>query len=433
MLRQVPFPVLLLVAVLAGAARAEIVELANGGAVEGKVVRVGEVLRVELGSGSVIYLKESEVAAIRPGSWKEDYAARRAALGPRDAEGRYQLAIWCARKGLNAESEAEIRAALAIDPAHRLARARLDGLEESRRQAQARSQAAAEAKAQPATPVLVQAPVELPPEENLADGLSRQQGAHCLAVCDGSAELARRVARIGEEVVADFARVFNLPPESAGLRGFRVRIRYHLQDDSWQEACRRECGAGDGFYNNISRTCHVRGRGTETISVSVLQTIRHEVTHALAFQALGAAGHCRWFNEVLATAMEGSGEDGLGDVKRSARPCFLNEKVAGQLQVADLLASQFGGELSLADYTRAWAFGHFIFYGEAGAKEQPRKAAFLALLADARTWGADLDKAFDRQFPDRAALEAAWREHVKSILPKIQPPRSREIILNIQH
>jgi hypothetical protein len=431
MIRQVPFLALLLAAGLAGAARAEIVELANGGSVEGKAVRVGEVLRVELGSGSVIYLKASEVAAIRPGSWKDDYAARRAALGRQDAEGRYQLAIWCARKGLNAESEAEIRAALAIAPGHSLARARLDSLEEARRQTEARAKAAAQAAAQ--TPVPVPAPAELPPEENASDGLARHQGAHCLAVCDGSAELARRLARMGDEVVADFTRVFNLPPESAGLRAFRVRIRYHQGAESWQEACRKEAGAGDGFYNNISRTCHVRGHGTETISVSVQQTIRHEVTHALAFQVLGVAGHCRWFNEVLATVMEGLGEDGLGEVNRSARPWFLSGKVVEKLKVADLLASKFGGKLSLADYTRAWAFAHFIFYGEAGAKEQPRKRAFLALLADARTWGADLDKAFDRQFPDRQALEAAWREHVKGILPRIRPPAAREVTIDIQH
>jgi len=419
--RQVPFPFVVLglaaglVAASAGA-RADIVELANGGTFQGEVTRQGGLVRVQTESGSVLAFEEAQVREVRKGGWKEEYARRRAELKPGDAEARYRLAFWCAAKRLPAEQEAELRAALAADPAHRFARERLSALESPR--------------AEPAGG----------PAPTVPGGPGEHQTAHVRATTDGGGELARQVAGIAEGAVEDFARVCELGADSAALKGFRVSVRYYTRKSDYEEARGRAgAGGGSGFFNPGADDCHICGEsGAGQLNIVVRQAIRHEVAHALALRVLGLRARRAWLNETLATLMEGAGEDGLGGGMEWSRLFVLGrgpQRVT--LALDDLLKSGFSGEETLRDYARAWSFAHFVFYGEDARKRaalpaprgepdrapgaapgQTRKQVFLEMLAESRAGRpeADVEAIFRKHFPDQAALEAAWQEHVRKLV-----------------
>jgi hypothetical protein len=421
MVRQVHFLTagLVLGLAAAAAARADIVELTNGGSFQGQVTRQGGMVRVETETGSVLAFEEAQVREVRRGGWREEYLRRRDAQKPGDAEARYRLALWCGAKHLPAEQEAELRATLAADPAHRFARERLAALEAARAETGGSSTA-------------IQAAPAGPPAEH--------QSAHVRAAADGGEALARQVAEIAEGAVEDFARRFELGADSRALARFRVAVRLYGRKSDYEEARRRAgSGGGSGFFDPRSDDCHIcAGGGAGPLNIAVRQAIRHEVAHALAVRVLGIAAHRAWLAETLASLMEGAGDDGLGGGMEWSRLYVLGrgpEKVT--LTVEDLLKADFSGEGTLRDYARAWSFAHFIFFGEDARKKaemlasrregereagaalaKTRKEIFLEMLADIAAGGhrADVEAIFRRHFPDQAALEAAWQEHARKLV-----------------
>jgi len=424
MARQVTFPALVLAASLAAAAavaRADIVELTNGGTFEGEVTGDVDMVRVRTASGSVLEFERFQVREVRKGGWREEYLRRREASTSATAEARYQLALWCSGKGLAAEHEAELRAALAADPAHPFARGRLDALKIAR-----------EPPAPPAPP---------PPEAVavVPGALVEVKTEHATVTADGGEELARKVAEIAEGAVADFARVFELPADARGLKSFQVPVRYYAKKSDYLEARRAAGGGGGNGFFSMLNGCHVSCESDNgQLTIVTRQSIRHEVAHAMAIGVLGIGIHRPWLAEALATAMEGSEEDGLGGGMVWTRLFVLGRgQEQTDLTVSDLLKTGSDGKVSLADYGRAWSFAHFIFYGEDARRKadllasrrapdreagaalgKTRKETFLSMLADIRAQGlkADVEAIFDKHFPDRPALEAAWQSHVKTLI-----------------
>ncbi len=115
-------------ALAAAAARADVVRLKNGRALEGKAERHedGSVTLALAGGGTLTLSREQVVEIELAPTPEEQYATRKSALPPGNAEARFGLGKWCLTKGLSTQAKEEFRAALAIDPDHAGAREALN-------------------------------------------------------------------------------------------------------------------------------------------------------------------------------------------------------------------------------------------------------------------------------------------------------------------
>ena len=98
--------------------RADVVVLKNGGKIEGRVVEKGTVIEVHVGAGKTVVPK-SEIARIQRGAVTTDeYEKRKGALRPDDAEGLYQLGLWCRKSGLADQADAAFADVMKLKPNH---------------------------------------------------------------------------------------------------------------------------------------------------------------------------------------------------------------------------------------------------------------------------------------------------------------------------
>ncbi|MBM4036964.1 MAG: hypothetical protein FJ290_00495 [Planctomycetes bacterium] len=115
-----------LMALAVGKARGDVVHLRSGGKVEGAIVsRTASEVVVQTAAGKVT-LKAAEVARIEVKASPLDvYRQMAAKVKEDDADGRYQLGLWCQDQKLFREARGEFERAIALDPNHKGARAKL--------------------------------------------------------------------------------------------------------------------------------------------------------------------------------------------------------------------------------------------------------------------------------------------------------------------
>lgn len=101
---------------------ADIVHLRGGRTIEGLVIEYPDSVEIEGRNGSVT-VPRAQIESIEKKQipWLE-YENRHAELKKDDAEGHYQLAVYCKEHGLKLEADAEFRAAVAANPDHEGAR-----------------------------------------------------------------------------------------------------------------------------------------------------------------------------------------------------------------------------------------------------------------------------------------------------------------------
>jgi len=117
--------VFLTIAATAAASLADTVTLKSGQVFEGRVVETQDKVTVFLPYGTIAFYKE-EVTSITYGPTPaEAYKERASKVAADDAEGHYQLGLYCQEKKLVAEAQAEFEKAVAADPNHAGARAKL--------------------------------------------------------------------------------------------------------------------------------------------------------------------------------------------------------------------------------------------------------------------------------------------------------------------
>lgn len=141
--KPLPFVLMGLLAVAGGSARGEVLELKNGGHIEGKLLNPKEsprqkyVLEVS-GGGRVTFDKSQVREVVRQNEAKEEYEKKRHTSAD-NVEGQMELAVWCREHHLNAERDRHLKRVLELDPEHAQAHlmlnhVRVGGVWRSRRQ-----------------------------------------------------------------------------------------------------------------------------------------------------------------------------------------------------------------------------------------------------------------------------------------------------------
>lgn len=117
-----------LAAFVANPALADIVHMKDGRQIEGKVIendpKKPEIkIRVK---GIVQSLKRTDVAKVEVKATKEDvYEEKSKALAAGDAQGHFELGLWCQTEGLTAQAKKAFQQAIKVDPDHEGARTAL--------------------------------------------------------------------------------------------------------------------------------------------------------------------------------------------------------------------------------------------------------------------------------------------------------------------
>jgi hypothetical protein len=124
-MKRFSLPVLLVVVLLAAAARADRVHLKNGRTLEGEVTDRGDKIDIKMAIGSTTVSKDDVESIESEKGAAIEYQEKAAALAADDAEGHFQLVRWCQERGLKDEARAELLKVIATSPDHAGARALL--------------------------------------------------------------------------------------------------------------------------------------------------------------------------------------------------------------------------------------------------------------------------------------------------------------------
>jgi hypothetical protein len=110
-------------------ARADVIELATGGQLEGKVVQSTEEdksnFTIDLAVGGQLTIPRSQVARINTSSEADAEYQKLARTAPDTAEAHWKLAEWCRQHKLQADYQRHLERILELDPNHKEARAAL--------------------------------------------------------------------------------------------------------------------------------------------------------------------------------------------------------------------------------------------------------------------------------------------------------------------
>jgi len=111
---------------LAPAARGDVLELNNGGRIEGHIVESPDAdkrtFTIELTGGGRITIPRTQVARVESTSEAEAEYAELARTSPDTVEAHWKLAEWCRERKLRNESQRHLKQILELDPNHEQAR-----------------------------------------------------------------------------------------------------------------------------------------------------------------------------------------------------------------------------------------------------------------------------------------------------------------------
>lgn len=102
--------------------QADIIVLKNGGRLEGKAAERGNEVHVTQPNGTMVIQSSDVKQIIRATTKAEVYQQLQSMLDPNDAEGHYQLALWCQENSLPQYHRSELRSVLLANPDHEKAR-----------------------------------------------------------------------------------------------------------------------------------------------------------------------------------------------------------------------------------------------------------------------------------------------------------------------
>lgn len=108
-------------------ANADEFELADGRKLEGTIVReLGPLVSIKLVDGTIVTIEKSQIKNQKTTQTAfGEYILKRDKTAKTDPKAQYELALWCADKGLNPQATLHLKAVISLEPHHIAARERL--------------------------------------------------------------------------------------------------------------------------------------------------------------------------------------------------------------------------------------------------------------------------------------------------------------------
>lgn len=469
------FAVLVAGLLISGAAFADVVHLKEGGKLEGKIVSQSETeLQIATKFGIQTVQKESVASIEQTPTVLEEYEAKRKEIAQDDAEGHYQLALWCKENGLLARYNLELRDAILIDPNHEGARIELgyvfyggrwvhtSSLEQLFKEnnlvaykgrvitrEEYAKRIAEEAPKQPETaaPEQTAAPKLPEPEDPgvLWEEAFKISSAHYIVKCNCARKMAERYSKLMEELYSKYRKVFS---------GYSVRTKGRSQVwvfRSQQEFMTETGRAQDvgGYYEPQTKiVATYRGSyGTTGNTDSVLarqgcyqylDLIMADLQNAPAWLVEGFACTFESYEisqsgrvtetpvarELLILLQQSFGKGTyikVADIIRRGRQRFTKQEEAHAWGLLHYLRKSGSKNAEiLNEYTRL-----AVEYSSTGAQvrpQQPRQPASPGQPAQPRQQGRPLSLAeqFEQMVGDMDAFEAAWKKWILKL--EVPPP-----------
>jgi hypothetical protein len=473
------FAFLLLAALLiSAAALADAVYLKEGGKLEGKIVSESETeLKIATKFGIQTVPKESVARTEQTPTVLEEYESRRKEIAQDDAEGHYQLALWCRENGLLSKYNLELRDAILTDPNHEGARVELgyvfyggrwvhtSSLEQLFKEKnlvaykgrvitreEYAKRIAEEAPKQPETPAPEQTkPPQLPEQEDpgvLWEEAFKIPSAHYIVKCNCARKRAERYSRLMEELYSKYRKAFS---------GYSVRIKGRSQ--VWvfrnQQEFMTETGRAQdvgGYYDPLAKiVATYRGQyGTAGNTDSVLA--RQGCYQYLDLIMADLENAPAWLVEGFACTFESYEISESGRVTETSVPRELlillqqSFEKGSYIKVTDIIR-RGKQRFTKQEEAHAWGLVHYMKksgsknadilnrylksaagYSATGAQaqpqqpSQPRQPASPGQPAQPRQSGRQpsLAEQFEQIVGDMNAFEAAWKKWILKL--EVPPP-----------
>lgn len=110
------------VMLLATPLAADLIILKNGGQIEGKATVNANQVHIALPNGNMVVARDTVLKIVWAVTPNEVYQQMRSMINPNDAEGYYQLSLWCLERKLNLQQREALQLAVAANPDHEKAR-----------------------------------------------------------------------------------------------------------------------------------------------------------------------------------------------------------------------------------------------------------------------------------------------------------------------
>ena len=114
----------LLIFLLSTAVQGDVIHTTDGRKITGKIIREdADTVTIKARYGGEIEIDRLDIERIERGDLPEEiYEKKAKALKKDDAQGHYELGLWCRKNGLSAQAKREFEKAIAIDPEHEAVR-----------------------------------------------------------------------------------------------------------------------------------------------------------------------------------------------------------------------------------------------------------------------------------------------------------------------
>lgn len=335
----------------------------------------------------------------------DEYRSRLADLEEDDADGHFDLGIWCKEKRLKKEAREQFQKVIEIDPDHEGAHLELDHvryedewLPEKEAKARERQDVGWEFR-------------------------DKVETDHCLIYYGTSEKTARKLATYGEALHTAFEETFGDVMDYGAHLPLKV-YAFRTKDQYRDYLKAHAPGLGSTLYaqyDPMTRTAYICEEGSS--ENFLIQSLVHENTHALTGRLMGYGwGTSSWLMEGWADYMALSVdfrkktlEPGkISQTKKSRHPDMVKRllKEGQAVPLADLVEMnrmQFA-RLGLRTYPQAWALFHFLRHHGDG-EYRDRLDEYIRKVAEGKGGKA----MFEETIGPLETIEKEWRDYVRTL------------------
>ena len=334
-----------------------------------------------------------------------EYRERLSRIADDDAQGHFDLGLWCKKKRLKEEAQEQFQKAIEIAPEHQEAHLALGH---------------------------VRYEGEWLTEERVREAVGwdfkdRVQTDHFQIFYGTKKSTAEKLSHYGEELHATFQEAFGDLMDFGASAPYRV-YAFQTKEQYGKYLASRAPHLGKTLYaqyDPMTRTAYICKKGSS--EKFLIQSFVHENTHALCGSLMGGGGwNSTWLLEGWADYMALSVDykkktlrlGKLFHTKKSRHLDMVKElRRRGELvPLADLVEMNrlTFSKLGLRSYPQAWALFYFLrHYGGGEYREGLDK--FILKVAEGKAGG----EVFEETIGPLETIEKEWRDYVRTLSSKL--------------